>query len=208
MDGKQAQHGSDGPGPITFGVEWEFLMDPSYGPFGDLREVQAVEAEPAWKAAYSMAPSSGGRHPALRHVAVFLRSHGVAALTSYERDQLRVDPAFARNLERSLGGERVSFAPELPERLRFARFFFVSSDSSVRDVDAADAPEDDAWISVEISTPVLSLELDKCFVQMERAFGLVNEAFRTKVNPTCGLHVVSLLSLSLSPCLYLLEFYC
>ena len=170
---------------LTFGMEWEFLLDPTTGPLGDPRHPQSVEPEPKWTPRYSTVLSA--RHPAFRHVSVFLRQHGFKAICSMEYDQILVDQEFAAqfpDISQSSG--------PLTERLRQQDFHMVKTDGSLIDYDRARSMTlGDEFVKVEITTPVLQFQSQDSYNEVERAFSLIAQNFKIKVNPSCGLHVVS-----------------
>ncbi|CAK7236055.1 hypothetical protein SBRCBS47491_009505 [Sporothrix bragantina] len=162
----------NGP-PVTLGVEWEFLVDPSTGPYGPFIKMPGDEH-------FVPSLSSATAHENklhLYHISKALNDAGILAAAGPE-----VDFAMEKH-----GYAKARF-PLLDHRLplyeRFKDYFIVRVDASVADDPLKMA--DKKWPSAEVSSPVMTLaDLHK----VDAAYGVLMGKFRIKTNLTYGVHV-------------------
>ncbi|CAK7217397.1 hypothetical protein SCUCBS95973_003136 [Sporothrix curviconia] len=159
--------------PVTVGVEWEFLVDPSTGPYGPFIKLPGDEH---FVPSVSR-PDSLHNQLHLYHLSKALNDAGILAATGPEVKYALEKPGYAK--------ARFPHVDHgLPLCERFKDYFVISVDASVVD-DGMKMPNE-KWASVEVASPVMTIsELHK----IDAAFGLLLEAFRLKTNMSYGLHV-------------------
>ena len=161
--------------PVTVGVEWEFLVDPSAGPYGSF---DGLPGDQYFVPSVNRAGSLDNQVH-LYHISKALNDAGFLAATGPE-----VDYAFEK-----LGYAKARFPlvdHDLPFSERFKEYYIIRVDASVMD-DGIKMPSE-KWAPVEVASPVLTLaEMHK----LDAAFGLLLSSFLIKTNTSYGLHVVS-----------------
>lgn len=164
------------PHDITFGVEVEFIVPATTGPYGHLRDLPASMSV-EWDPEVCTRDRTPLKLPD-RHIAVFLREKGFKAMTMWERVQIETKGDFLQK-----------FPPKghYKDRGAFDEYFLVKGDASIEVKQALN--DKDTPVGIELSTPVLpfcpaSVDL------IRKAFSAVFKAFNTSVNKSCGLHVV------------------
>ncbi|CAK7201802.1 hypothetical protein SEUCBS139899_004517 [Sporothrix eucalyptigena] len=161
------------PSQLTIGIEWEVLLDPNSGPYGNLNTIpDGTYPVPSVDSATAL---SNQVH--VYHVVRALNEAGIPAAAGAEIDYALVKPGYAR-------ARFPLVNHDLPPTERFNKYHVVRVDNSVAD-DGLKMPHT-KWLPIEVESAVVTIAR---LPVVDKAFKAVLTQFRAKTNDSYGLHV-------------------